>query len=171
MNSENKCDEVRIEKVTLNMGCGRDADRMDKAMVLFEKLTGQKAIKTLSKKRIPAWDLRINLPIGVKVTVRGKKAHELLNRLLQGIETLNARNFDNMGNFSFGIKEYISIPGMEYDHDIGLLGFDVCITLEKIGYRIKRRRLQQKKVPHKKRVSKEDAIKFVEEKYNKKVLR
>ncbi|NIA04131.1 MAG: 50S ribosomal protein L5 [Nitrospiraceae bacterium] len=171
MNSGNVCDNLRIEKVTLNMGCGRNADRMDKAIKLFEKLTNQKAIKTLSKKRIPAWDLRINLPIGVKVTVRGKKAEELLDRLLKGIEELKSRSFDNKGNFSFGIKEYISIPGIEYDHDIGLLGFDVCVTLERIGYRVKRRRLHQKKLPNKKRVSKEDAIKFVEEKFNKKVLK
>jgi len=171
MDSNNVCDNIRIEKVTLNAGCGRDASRVDKSFLLFEKITSQKPVKTFSKKRIPAWDLRPGLPIGVKVTVRGKNAESLLKRLLGGVENLSSKAFDNQGNFSFGLKEYISIPGLEYDHDIGILGFDVAVTLERIGFRVKKRRSKPASLPTRKKIGKSDAMEFIKSTFGKEIAK
>lgn len=171
MDSNNICDNIRIEKVTLNAGCGRDAARVDKSFLLFEKITSQKPVKTFSKKRIPAWDLRPGLPIGVKVTVRRKDAKLLLKRLLSGVENLSSRAFDNEGNFSFGLKEYISVPGLEYDHDIGILGFEVSVTLERIGFRVKKRRSKPTSLPSRKKIRKSDAIAFISSTFGKEIIK
>jgi large subunit ribosomal protein L5 len=168
---DNPMNEVRVEKVTINVGCGRDIALLEKAYKLLEKLTGQKPIKTLSKKRIPTWNLRPGVPIGVKVTIRRKKrAEELLKNLLVGIDNkLKVKSFDDNGNFSFGIPEYISVPNLEYDHDLGLFGFEVCVTLEKKGFRVKRRRLKSFN-PVKRKISKDVSINFVKNKYGVQIL-
>ena len=77
----NKMREIRIEKLTLNFGAGKDQSRLDKGMKLIKTLAGRQPVKTLSKERIAAWGLRKNLPIGCKLTLRGEEAGVLLKRL------------------------------------------------------------------------------------------
>jgi large subunit ribosomal protein L5 len=159
--------EVRIEKVTLNIGTGGPGDNLEKAMKLLKTISGAKPVPTTSKKRIPTWGVRPGLQIGCKVTVRKKKAEELLKRLLAAKENrLPPSKVDKTGNISFGIPEYLDIPGVEYDISIGIIGLEVAITLQKPGFRIKRRQLQKRKVPHKHQITKEEAMKFMEEKFN-----
>ena len=159
--------EVRIEKVTLNIGTGGPGELLDKAMKLLNTITSAKPVTTKSKKRIPTWGLRPGLQIGCKVTLRKKKAEELLKRLLTAKENkLSQSNIDNSGNLSFGIAEYLDIPDVEYDIEIGIIGLEAAITLERPGYRIKKRQLQKKKIPHKHQITKEDAKKFMETKFN-----
>ena len=87
--------------------------------------------------------------------------------VLEGIgRNIKPTQFDAQGNLSFGIKEHIDIPGMRYNPDIGIFGMNVNITFEKPGYRISRRKIQQKKVPQKHRISKEETMKFMEENFN-----
>ena len=103
--------ELRVSKVTLNIGAGKNEDLLKKGLKLFQKIVPLKPVKTATKKRIPGWSLRPGLEIGVKVTVR-KGAEALLKRLLVAKEnTLKASNFDPRGNFAFGIPEYIEIEG------------------------------------------------------------
>ena len=107
------------------------------------------------------------MPIGCKLTLRKEKAIKILPRLLDAIEnTLNEKQFDNNGNIAFGIHEYIEIPGVKYDPKIGIMGLEVCITLERPGFRIKRRRLLARKIPTRHRISKQEAIDFMSTQFN-----
>jgi len=156
---------ISIEKVTVNMGVGASGERLEQAKKLLENITGQKPLETVTQKRIPKWGVRKNMKIGVKVTLRGKKASDFLNKALDAVgRKISKRSFDKEGNFAFGIKEYIDLPGVKYNPDIGMFGFDVCVTLKEWGYRLKERKRERKKVPRKHRISKEEAISFVKEK-------
>ena len=162
--------EIRIEKVTLNVGAGRDQKRLEKSLKLFETITKMKPTKTITNKKIPTWDLRPGLPIGCKVTIRNKEAEEILKSLLEAKDNqLKETQFDKRGNFSFGIHEYIDIPGIKYDPDIGIIGFEVCVTLTRPGYRISKRKVYRKKISEKHIIKKEEAIKYIQEKFNVKV--
>ena len=159
--------EIKVEKVTLNIGTGGPGEKLEKGLKLLQKITGLKAVATTTKKRIPTWDIRPGLQIGCKVTVRGKKAEELLGRLIKAnVENIVGVKFDDYGNFSFGVPEYIDIPGVAYDSTIGVIGLDVAVTLERPGYRIKRRAIMKRKIPNKHKITKEEAINFVNKKYN-----
>jgi large subunit ribosomal protein L5 len=101
-------------------------------------------------------------PIGVMVTLRKVAAVEFLKKAFEGVEKkIKLSQVDDSGNFSFGIKEYIDIPGIRYKHDIGMLGLDVVITLERPGFRIKRRRIQKRKIPRKHIINKEETVNWL----------
>jgi len=162
--------QIRIEKVTLNIGIGQAGDNLEKAVKLLNQITNKKPIQTKTQKRVPTWGLRPGLPIGCKVTLRKKEAEELLKRLFPAVENkLDPKNFDKEGNFSFGIKECIDIQGTEYDPQIGIIGLEAAVTLERPGFRIKRRKVKTKKIHSRNKISKEEAIKFVQEKFKVKV--
>jgi len=154
----------RIEKITLNIGAGKDQNKLEKGVTVLKTITGIEPLKTVTQKRIPSWGLRPGLPIGCKLTLRKEHAIEVLKRLLEAKEkTLKPTNFDNLGNISFGIAEHIDIPGITYDPKIGVLGLQVCVTLEKPGYRVKKRKVRAQKIPQRHCVSKEEAIAFMKE--------
>ena len=159
--TENPMRSIRIEKVVLNIGCGGDPNKIEKARKLLEILTGKKPRITLSKKR-STFGIAKGKPVGVSITLRKKDAYEFLKKALEGIEKkLRASQFDENGNFSFGIKEYIDIPGVKYRHEIGLLGFDVCVSLERPGYRVKKRRIKRSKIGKNHLINKKEAIEWV----------
>lgn len=163
----NKMREVRIDKITLNFGAGKDQNRLAKGEKLLKQLTGVNPVKTITNKRIQAWQLRPGLPIGVKVTLRNEAAKTLLVRLLAAKDNeLSPRSFDTYGNVSFGIDEYVDITDAKYDPQLGMIGLEVAVTLKRPGYRIKKRKLLKRKIPAKHRVSKDDAMAFFKEKYN-----
>lgn len=158
---------IRVEKVTINAGAGTDQDRLKKSIRLIEMLTGIPPVKTTSKKRIPAWNLRPGLPIGCKVTLRGQQALDVLKRALQAMENKLPDNcFDDKGNVAFGIREYIDIPGLNYEPDIGIIGIQVCATLERPGFRNKKRKIRPQKIPPCHEIKKEDSIKFFHDAFN-----
>ncbi len=159
----NPMQQPRIEKITLNIGAGKDQTKLEKGVAVIKMLTGIAPMKTVTMKRIPTWGLRPGLPIGCKLTLRKSKAVEILKRLLDAKEKkLRETYFDEAGNISFGIHEYIDIPGAIYDPKIGVLGLQVCVTLEKPGYRIKKRKRETKNVPKKHMVSKSEAMSFMQ---------
>jgi large subunit ribosomal protein L5 len=161
---------IGIEKVTLNVGCGKDQKLLDKAVKLLKNITGINPVKTLTQKRIPEWSLRPGLAIGTKITLRKKKATDLLIKLLNAKDNvLQDSHFNESGNVSFGIHEYIDIKDVKYDPEIGIIGLQVSITLKKPGFRIKKRKRQTKKIPKKHSISKEDAINFMKKQFNIKI--
>lgn len=161
---------IKIEKLTLNVGAGKDQKVLARGVKLLKHISGTEPVKTITNKRIPAWGLRKGLPIGCKLTLRGKEAQELLKRLLEAKEgVLKAKQFDGNGNLAFGVPEYIDVPGAEYDPELGMMGFEVCVTLGRPGFRVKRRRLQRAKVHGKHHIGKEDAIAFMQENFGIKV--
>ena len=158
---------IKINKVTLNIGAGKDQVKLDKGIKLLKSITNVSPVKTVTSKRIPGWGLRPGLPIGCKVTLRRKNAVEVLKRLIQAKDnSLRESQFDDNGNIAFGIEEYIDIPEVKYDPEIGIIGLEVCITLERNGFRIKRRRIAKKKIPKSHIITKQEAIDFMKKKFN-----
>ena len=168
--NSNPMREIKIEKVTLNIGAGKDQSKLDKGIKLLQTLTGVAPIKTKTTKRIPTWGLRPGLPIGCKVTLRRKSAEEVLKRILESLDfLLRPSQFDNLGNISFGITEYIDIPEMKYDPEIGVLGLQICVTLQRAGFRIKRRRKQTMSIGPRHQITKQEAIDFMKTNFKVKI--
>ncbi|MFH1664018.1 MAG: 50S ribosomal protein L5 [archaeon] len=162
----NPMNKIKIEKVVINMGVGESGEELKKGQQILERITGRKAIQTKCKIKQPLWGIRPGLPIGVKITLRKEKAMEFLKTALKAKENvLKTKNFDSTGNFGFGIKEYIDLPGTKYDPKLGIKGFNVLVSLEKGGYRIKKRKINRKKIPIKHRITKENAIEFMKKEF------
>ncbi len=162
--------EIRVAKVTVNMGVGQPGDELKNAQTILETITGTKAVQTQAKVRLPTWNIRPGLPIGVKVTLRKAVAEAFLKRALAAKgNQLKKRNFDKRGNFGFGIREHIDLAGVRYDPKMGIRGFDVLVSLERPGYRITKRKLKKTIVGKRQLVTKEEGIAFLEKKFGVKV--
>lgn len=158
---------INVDKVTLNIGVGGPGDKLEKAIRLLKSISGLKSVPTSSKKRIPTWGVRPGLQLACKVTVRGKNAEKLLMSLLQAVENkIQVNKFDSFGNFSFGIPEYIDIPGVAYDPSIGVIGLEVAVTLKRAGFRIARRAVMKKKIPASHRINTNEAVAFMKNRFN-----
>lgn len=167
---ENPMRAIKVEKVTLNIGCGDDKDKLERAKKLLEMLTQRKTMVTKSKRR-STFGVARGKPIGTMLTLRKKEAVEFLKKALGGVENkLKSSQFDKDGNFSFGIKEYIDIPSVKYSHEIGMLGFDVAVTLERAGYRIRKRRIQKRDIPIKHKINKEESMDWVKKTFGVDIL-
>ncbi len=154
--------EVLIDKIVVNIGVGAEPEKMKKAQQIIKQVTGKNATKTQGKERIPDWGVRPGLDLGLKVTLRKKEAMEFLKKVLPAKENkLKIKSFDKEGNFGFGIREHIDIPGLKYDPKLGIIGFDVLVGLRKKGYRVKYRRIEKRKIGEKQRVTREEAMDFV----------
>jgi len=161
---ENPMREIRVEKVTLNMGCGSDQDKLKRAVKLLNILTGQKPLITRTKKRT-TFGMAQKKSIGVKVTLRNDKAEKFLKDALSVVDKELKEGQINDGNFSIGIKEYIDLPNINYDPEIGIMGMDVSVTLERPGFRVKRRRFKKSKVGKKHLISKDETIEWLKKKF------
>jgi large subunit ribosomal protein L5 len=164
---QNPMRDVVIDKVTLNIGVGSAGQELENAKILLERLSGAKAIETLAKVRNPSFKIKKGDPIGAKTTLRGKEAVEFVKKALKVKEyKLLKKNFDKTGNFSFGVGEYIEFPGAKYDPRIGIIGFDVCVTLKrKGGYRCAKRRRAKARISPSHRLAKEDGIEFAKKQF------
>jgi len=163
MKTENPMREIKIEKVVFNVG--GTAEQLEKGAKLLKLVTGKNPAKMKSHKRIPNFGVRPKLEIGAVVTLR-KNLNEVLKRMLSAIDNKLKRKQISENNFSFGIKEYIEVPGMEYHRDIGIAGFDVTVVFKRTGRRVGLRKIKKNKVPKKQKISKEEIIKFMEENFN-----
>ena len=160
-----------IDKVTVHIGTGESGERLTNAEKLLQTIVKQKPVRAVAKKTLPSFSIKKNEPIGCKVTLRGKNASEFLKTALKIIDNkLSSSQFDDNGNFSFGIEEHTDFPGMRYDPTIGIYGMDVNVALKRAGYRIRARKLQTHKIPQDHRLKKEDAITYIKEKYSAEVI-
>ncbi len=135
---ENAMQVPRITKITVNMGVGEAvADRkvMDAAVTDLTKISGQKPLITKSRKAIASFKLRAGLAVGAKVTLRGARMYEFLDRLIniampriRDFRGVSARSFDGQGNYSLGVKEQIIFPEIQYDQVDQIRGMDITIT-------------------------------------------
>lgn len=156
--------QIQIGKVVINAGVGQVGDEVEKSVKLLEKLTDKTPVRTESRQEAKTFGLRGGLEIGAKVTLRGDEAREFLEKVLPAADNeINAGAFDGNGNFGFGVSEYIDVPGVDYDSDIGMRGFEVYVTLERPGYRIKKRDYKPSDIGKEQRVTDEEAREFVEE--------
>lgn len=160
--SENPMRKIKIEKVVLNIGCGKDKNP-EHALKILKTMTGLNVVLTKTHKR-STFGVAKNKAIGARITIR-KGAEAVLKRMLAAVDgKIKESNFDDFGNFAFGIEEYTMIPDMRYDPNIELLGLDVCVTLERPGYHVKKKRLFSK-VGKDHSIKKEEAIKWVVENF------
>lgn len=163
--------EPRIDKVVVHVGVGESGQRLVNAETILKTITHQSPVRSIAKKTLPNFGIKKNEPIGAKLTLRGKAAEEFLAVALKAAgNSLKRSQFDNQGNFSFGIEEHTDFPGMRYDPEIGIFGMDVTVAMKRAGYRIARRRVCQKKIPSRQRLGKDDTLDFVQKKFGVVVL-
>ncbi len=162
---------IRLEKVTVHIGVGKSGEQLEKARKVLEQLTNQKPSNRRAKRTVKEWGTREGEPIACMVTLRKEKAGQFLKRAFEAVNnTLKETNFDNAGNFAFGVKEHIEIPGTKYIPEYGIFGMDVIITLERPGFRVKRRRVRPAQVGKKHAITKPDAISFVKENFGTQIV-
>jgi large subunit ribosomal protein L5 len=135
---DNPMQVPKITRITINMGVGEavaDKKAMDGAVGDLTALTGQKPLVTKSRKAIASFKLRAGVPVGAKVTLRGARMYEFLDRLvnvamprIRDFRGVSARSFDGRGNYSFGVKEQIIFPEIAYDKIDAIRGMDIVIT-------------------------------------------
>ena len=100
-----------------------------------------------------------------------KSARDLLERLFQARDNrIEAKRFDSNGNFSIGVAEYIDIPGVDYDPEIGIMGFDVSVTLERPGYRVRKRVLKRQKVGRRHIITADEAMEWVKKEFGVEII-
>jgi large subunit ribosomal protein L5 len=135
---ENVMQVPKITKITVNMGVGEavaDKKIMDNAVGDLTKITGQKPLVTRARKSVATFKVRDGQAIGAKVTLRGARMYEFLDRLvniamprIRDFRGVSARSFDGQGNYNFGVKEQIIFPEIAYDQIDAIRGMDITIT-------------------------------------------
>lgn len=154
--------DIKVEKVVL--GVGGTGDYLDKGHKLLKYLTNKNPMKTHARKRIPTWGVRPGLEVGTVVTIRDNP-EEFLKRMLTTIDNTLKKKQVSQNTLSFGIKEYIEVPGVEYQREIGIMGFDVTVTFKRAGRRIKLRKIKSGRVGKRQIIQKEEIIKFMEDNF------
>jgi large subunit ribosomal protein L5 len=128
----------KLTKITLNMGVGEalaDKKVLTNAMADMEKIAGQKPVQTLARKSVAGFKVREGWPIGCKVTLRGAQMYEFFDRLVnvalprvRDFRGLDAKGFDGMGNYNFGVREQIIFPEIEFEKVDAMRGMNITIT-------------------------------------------
>jgi large subunit ribosomal protein L5 len=161
---ENPMLKPKIEKVVVNINVGKSGEPLEKAAKVLKDLTGQNPCKRKAKQTIREFGIRKGEPIACIVTLRKQRAIEFLKKVLPVVDNKLSKNcFDKYGNFSFGVKEHIEIPGVKYEPEIGIFGMDVCVSLSRHGYRVKKRRREEAKIGSKHILTQEEAMLFIED--------
>ena len=166
MKQQHSMREVILDKVTVNICVGNDKQAMNKAEKLIKLVTNKTPVYATAKRRLATWQLRPGVPIGYKVTLRGNDAKEFLGWVLKSKNnTVSKSSLDETGNFSLGVPEYLDLPGMKYDAEIGIMGFELMATFTRPGFRIKNRRLRKSKIPKRHKVTQEEVMEFMKENF------
>ena len=128
----------KLQKITINMGVGeasKDKGVLANAVKDLEAIAGQKVVVTKARKAVASFKIREEYPIGCKVTLRGNKMYDFIERLIiiaipreRDFRGLNPKSFDQQGNYNFGIKEQIIFPEINYDNIDNIRGMDICIN-------------------------------------------
>jgi large subunit ribosomal protein L5 len=157
----------RIEKVTVNMSVGKSGTPLQQAVTILKQLTDQEPSKRAAKKTIREFGIRKGESIACLVTIRNERAEQFLNKAFSAIDNkLSRHNFDRQGNFSFGIKEHIDIPGTKYSPELGIHGMDISVSLGRPGYRVKRRHRVKSKIGKNHLLTTDEAILFIKDEFD-----
>lgn len=154
----------RIEKVVVNLNVGKSGEPLEKGNKVLKEITNRTPVKRKAKSTIRDFGIREGEPIAVVVTLRKQEAIDFLKKVFPIIDNkLSKRSFDDRGNFSFGLKEHIEIPGVKYDPEIGIFGMDICVTVNRPGQRIKVRKRQSKSIGPKHVLTPEESMLFIKQ--------
>ncbi|MEM2909695.1 MAG: 50S ribosomal protein L5 [Nitrososphaerota archaeon] len=170
LETNNVMRQLRIEKVTVNCSVGESGAKLERAAKILESLTGQRPQTRKAKKTVKGFGIHKGEPIALRVTLRRQKAIEFLTKVLKAVNnTLKASSFDSNGNFSFGIKEHLDIPGTKYDPALGTIGMDVCVHISRPGLRVSLRRRAKSNVGKSHRITPEETMEYVKQVFNVKI--
>jgi len=151
---------IRIEKLVINICVGESGDKLTKAARVLHDLTDQEPVMSVARLTVRTFGIRRNEKIACHVTVRGKKAEEILRKGLDVHEyMLKDRAFSQTGNFGFGIQEHIDL-GLKYDPGVGIYGMDFYVVLARPGFRVSHKKRGRSRVGVSQRISKEQAQKW-----------
>lgn len=163
--------QLSVDKVVVNIGVGEAGERLVKAEKVLQMVTGQKPVETISKTVNRDLGIRVGMPLGCKVTLRGESAEEFLRKALSIRESrIPEYSFDKEGNMSFGISDYTDFEGMKYDPEIGIFGMDISVVLKRPGKRVALRSLVKRRIPRSHRVDRAEAIQFMKDKFEVQVV-
>ncbi len=157
--------EPTVEKVVVHMGIGRGGEPLAHAEDILTEVTGQRPVRTTAKDTVGDFGIRAGDPIGAKVTLRGDAAEAFLETALP-LADLTHSQFDETGNFSFGVAEHTDFPSQEYDPTIGIYGLDVTVNLVRPGYRVRKRDKVSGSIPSRHQLTPEDAVAYLEATYD-----
>ena len=160
-----------IEKVTVNMSVGKSGTPLEQAVTIIKQITNQKPSKRKAKKTIREFGIRKGENIACLVTLRDEQAKDFLRKAFYAVDkTLSKFCFDRQGNFSFGIKEHINIPGTKYLPELGIHGMDVSVSLGRAGYRVKRRHRVRTKIGKDHVLTSKEAILFIKDEFDVEIM-
>ena len=162
--------EPSVEKVVVHMGVGEGGRELATAEEILEEITGQESVRTTARRTVGEFNIRQGDPIGAKVTLRGEIAGSFLETAL-ALVSLSRDQFDETGNFSFGVAEHTEFPSQEYDPNVGIYGLDVTVNLTRPGYRVKKRDHASRTIPSTHRLTPDDAVAYLEATYDVEVTR
>jgi large subunit ribosomal protein L5 len=152
----------RIDKVVVNLNIGKSGEPLEKASRVLKELSNQQPVKKQAKKTIRDFGLRKGESIACVVTLRKQAAIDFLKKVLPVVDNKISRSsFDRQGNFAFGIKEHIEIAGVKYEPDVGIFGMDVCVSVNRPGYRVKTRRKQKSHIGAKHLLTPEESVAYI----------
>jgi large subunit ribosomal protein L5 len=161
----------KIEKVTVNMSVGQSGKPLEQATTILKQLTGQKPSQRQAKKTVREFGIRKGESIACLVTLREEEAEAFLRKALYAVENkLSKYCFDRQGNFSFGIKEHIDIPGTKYSPELGIHGMDVSVSVGRAGYRVKRRHRVKSSIGKEHLLTTAEAVLFIKDEFDVEII-
>jgi large subunit ribosomal protein L5 len=146
MDQKNPMQNIRINKVVINIGTGSDEQLHLNAKRLIETLTGRKPADEISRTRNPSFKIAKGQKIGAFVTVRGDDARKLAARLFEAVDNKVKPESVTNNSLSFGIAEYIDISGIKYDPKVGMLGMNVNVSFKRSGLRVALKKIKQSRI-------------------------
>ena len=158
--------QLRIDKLVVNIGVGEAGERLIKAGQVLKMLTDRESIQTISRTHNKDLGIRKGMPIGVKITLRGKAAEDFFKTAMWVRQNrIASYSFDHEGNCSFGITDYTDFPNMRYDPEIGIFGLSISVVFSRPGKRVSVRRRQRRRIPKRHRTTPQEIKEFLSSKY------
>jgi large subunit ribosomal protein L5 len=169
--SDNPMRRIRIDKVVVNIGVGQAGEQLIKGEKVLEMVTGRKAARTRSKTQNKELGIRVGMPIGAKVTLRGQPAAEFIKTAFYlRNNKINWFSFDPEGNFSFGVQDFTSFPNQKYSPEIGIFGMDISVTLRRAGARVAKRHHARGHIPPGHRLTPKEAQEWLAQQFGVEVV-